>query len=183
MAGYSGTPLPQKLGVREGARAALAGAPAGFEKALAPWPKGATLERDPRAGAFDVIVWFPRDATALRARFGAHAKRLVENGGLWIAWPKKASGVATDLHESLVREIGLAAGLVDNKVCAVDDVHSGLRFVIRLKDRERASASGRSRAGDGVGRRRRRDARSVMRRIGRGRAYGAIDSSGTSING
>jgi hypothetical protein len=86
-------------------------------------------------GRVNVVVFFPKSAADLRRRFPALQERLEPNGGLWIAWPKKSSGVLTDLDFSTVQAAGLAAGLVDNKVCAISDIHSGLRFVIRLTDR------------------------------------------------
>ena len=125
MAGYSGTPLAQKLGIKPGASVALVHAPAGFE--LGVLANG--------AAPFDVLLAFFTEAGELAGGFGDLACQLKPNGGLWIAWPKKASGVASDLNENVVREIGLAAGLVDNKVCAVDETWSGLRFVYRLADR------------------------------------------------
>lgn len=137
MAGYSGTPLPRKLGIGEGARVALVRAPEGFEDALAPLPDGARLRADAR-GTLDVVVFFVTRRSELERRFPKLAGHLAPAGGLWVAWPKRASGVATDLGEGAVRSIGLAAGLVDNKVCAVDDTWSGLRFVYRLADRPRA---------------------------------------------
>jgi hypothetical protein len=85
---------------------------------------------------FDVIVEFVTAQRNLPARFDKAAARLAETGGLWIAWPKKSSGVETDLNENLIRDVGLAAGLVDNKVCAIDETWSGLRFVVRVKDRK-----------------------------------------------
>lgn len=134
MAGYSGTPLPRKLGIREGARVALLGAPEGAQALLEPLPAGAHL-RTRAVGPLDVIVLFaPRRAT-LDRRFPAAQRALAIDGGLWVAWPKRASGRATDLDEGVVRAHGLAAGLVDNKVCAIDEVWSGLRFVVRLGDR------------------------------------------------
>jgi hypothetical protein len=137
VAGYSGTPLPQKLGIKEGSRVALVGAPAGFESALDPLPDQVKTSRRIGSSPLDVILFFTARATDLEKRFSSLARALVPNGGLWVAWPKKASGVPTDLTKNDVREIGLASGLVDNKVCAVDDVWSGLRFVYRLKDRPR----------------------------------------------
>lgn len=137
MAGYSGTPLARKLGIKDGASVALMAAPAEFEQALDGLPDGVALQRDSRGrGSFDVIVLFVSDRAALRKRFAPAAKRLRENGGLWIAWPKKASGIVTDVDEGAVRRFGLDAGLVDNKVCAIDEIWSGLRFVIRVKDRK-----------------------------------------------
>lgn len=134
MAGYSGTPLPQKLGIKPGARVALVRAPDGFERTLAPLPDGVTLRTQAR-GTQDVIVFFATRHAELERRFGALSRAIEPAGGLWIAWPKRTAGVATDLTENRVREIGLANGLVDNKVCAVDDTWSGLRFVYRVRDR------------------------------------------------
>jgi hypothetical protein len=127
VAGYSGTPLPRKLGIKEGARVRLAGAPSRFASAL-----GVTARS---RGEADVIVLFSRSAGELSRRFPALRGALHPAGGLWVAWPKKASGVPTDLTESVVREYGLSQGLVDNKVCAIDETWSGLRFVVRLSDR------------------------------------------------
>lgn len=132
-AGYSGTPLPKKLGIQEGARVALLDAPERFSLAL---PAEATCHDSLRGRArFDVILVFVRRLSDLRKRFVQAAGRLQPNGGLWIAWPKKSSGVETDVGEALVREHGLDEGLVDNKICAIDETWSGLRFVIRLVDR------------------------------------------------
>ena len=134
MAGYSGTPLPQKLGVKPGARLALLRAPAGFERALNPLPEGVRLRTQAR-GAQDVVLFFATRRAELERRFDGLARTVEPAGGLWIAWPKRTACVATDLCERDVREVGLAGGLVDNKVCAVDDTWSGLRFVFRLTDR------------------------------------------------
>ena len=134
MAGYSGTPLAQKLGIKSGHRLALVSAPAGFERQLEGLPDAVTIARQAR-GTADVIVLFSERAADLAPRFASASRHLDPAGGLWVAWPKKASGRATDLTENTVREIGLATGLVDNKVCAVDEVWSGLRFVVRLVDR------------------------------------------------
>jgi hypothetical protein len=137
MAGYSGTPLAKKLGIKEGAKVALLTAPENFDEALDGLPQRVAIQRDPRgSGSFDVILLFVNTAAALRNRFGHAATRLVENGGLWIAWPKKALGIVTDVDENIVRRFGIESGLVDNKVCAIDDTWSGLRFVIRVKDRK-----------------------------------------------
>jgi hypothetical protein len=129
MAGYSGTPLAKKLGIGDGCRVVLVAAPDDFQAQLAPLPDGVTFSRQARTTA-DVILLFTSRRVELERRFRPLAQKLAVNGGLWVAWPKKASGVATDLTEDVVREIGLAQRLVDNKVCAVDDVWSGLRFVI-----------------------------------------------------
>ncbi|APA96130.1 hypothetical protein [Nocardia seriolae] len=133
MAGYSGTPLPRKLGIKEESRVLLAGAPQDFE--LGELPVGVELHRRAGAGPYDVILGFCPDRATMVRRFAAWRGRTAINGGLWLAWPKKASGVPTDLGENAVREYGLAQGLVDNKGIAVDDIWSGLRFVIRLRDR------------------------------------------------
>ena len=130
MAGYSGTPLPKKLGIKEGSRVAMLGAPDGFSLDV-PNVKTDLRGKEP----IDVVLLFTTSRADLEKRFGKAKDRIAKNGSLWICWPKKASGVATDLSENVAREIGLAEGLVDNKVCAVDDTWSGLRFVWRVKDR------------------------------------------------
>jgi hypothetical protein len=134
MAGYSGTPLPKKLGIREGHRLALLGAPEGVERTLGELPDGVSVRSSLR-GRCDVIVCFVTARAELERRFGALKRVLEWDGGLWIAWPKRASGVATDMTEDTAREIALANGLVDNKVCAIDETWSGLRLVYRLRDR------------------------------------------------
>lgn len=133
-AGYSGTPLSKKLGIKKGHRVVPVSAPAGFESVVDELPENVRLSRRLR-GRVDVVIFFPTSAVDLRRRFPALRGRLEPNGGLWIAWPKKSSGVPTDLDFSTVQAVGLAAGLVDNKVCAISDIHSGLRFVIRVTDR------------------------------------------------
>lgn len=134
MAGYSNTPLPQKLGIKEKQRVALVNAPENFTATLGALPADVKLVKQVRA-PLDVIVFFTKSENELAKRFGELAAKLAPAGGLWIAWPKKVSGVPTDLTENSVRRIGLAAGMVDNKVCAIDETWSGLRFVVRLKDR------------------------------------------------
>jgi hypothetical protein len=134
--GYSGTPLPKKLGIRPGARLGLISAPDGFDVTLGALPDGVRVRRSVR-GPFDVIVAFFEERAPVARRFSPLRDALDPAGGLWIAWPKRASGVVTDLSENIVRELGLDAGLVDNKVCAVDEVWSALRFVYRLRDRPR----------------------------------------------
>jgi hypothetical protein len=133
VAGYSGTPLPRKLGVKARSRVLLVDPPDGF--VLDPLPAGAEVHRRAGRAGYDVIVSFCVDHRTLERRFAPLAERLLPHGGLWIAWPKRSSGLSTDLDENRVRDVGLAVGLVDNKVCAVDDTWSGLRFVIRLRDR------------------------------------------------
>lgn len=134
MAGYSGTPLPQELGVKAGQRLLLCDAPEGFAATLGELPEGVQVLDRPRAPC-DVIVAFFRDEDDLARRFVGLASRLRPAGGLWIAWPKRAAKVVTTLDEGIVRRIGLAHQLVDNKVCAIDEVWSGLRFVVRVADR------------------------------------------------
>ena len=145
MAAYSGTPLPKKLGIKPGHRVALLGAPDGFPaRALSDLPEGVDLRHDFRTRAdFDVIMLFSDRLSGLKRRLGAADARLDPDGGIWIAWPKKASGVPTDVDEGHVRRIGLESGLVDNKICAVDEIWSGLRFVVRVVDRpaRRSAAS------------------------------------------
>lgn len=138
-AGYSGTQLsqqaglPRKLGVKPESRVLLVAAPPGF--GLDPLPAGAVLHTRAGASAYDVVVAFCPDARRLRERFGKSAERLTTAGALWIAWPKRASGVATDLDENVVRDHGLTVGLVDVKVAAIDATWSGLKFVRRVRDR------------------------------------------------
>jgi len=137
MAGYSGTPLAKKLGIKDGFRVSFANAPAGFERTLDGMARDVSVLATPRA-PMDLIVLFVRSTE--RGGFARHAKMLAPAGILWIGWPKKASGVATDVDENVVRAVGLGAGLVDVKICAIDETWSGLKFVIRLKDRPRAAA-------------------------------------------
>jgi len=138
MAGYSGTPLVRKLGIKPSHHVVLVDAPAEFDvpAALVDLPANVTLRQNLRGSApVDLFVLFAPNRRDLDKRLPACERRLATAGGLWIAWPKKASGVHTDLSDSVVRERGLATGLVDNKTCAIDDVWSGLRFVRRLTDR------------------------------------------------
>jgi hypothetical protein len=131
----SGTPLPTKLGVREGSRVCLLGAPDGF--VLAPLPSGVELRARAR-GPLDVVVLFVTRRSDLLRRFPSLARSLAPAGRLWVAWPTKASGVPTDLGFAEVQRVGLDAGLVDNKSASIDDVFQGLQFVIRLADRPRS---------------------------------------------
>jgi hypothetical protein len=131
-AGYSGTPLPKKLGIKPGHRVLLLGAPDGFS--LGELPEDVRVLRALR-GEADVLVSFHFERRDLERRLPALRRAMVPNAGLWIAWPKKASNVPTDLTEDVVRELALANVLVDNKVAAIDEVWSGLRLVIRVRDR------------------------------------------------
>ena len=135
MAGYSGTPLAKKLGVKEGCRLAIVSAPNGFAESLE-LPPGVQL-RKKALGRLDVVVFFVTRRAELARRFPTFQNRLEPDGGLWIAWPKKSSDVATDLSFDPVQRIGLDNGLVDNKVAAIDDTWSGLRFVRRVRDRSK----------------------------------------------
>jgi hypothetical protein len=133
MAGYSGTPLAKKLGLKDGFRIWFVNAPENFERELEiPAEVGIISSK---AKPLDLILLFTKSEARLRKDFSVLAQKLSPNGMLWISWPKKASGVATDLNENLVRQIGLDAGLVDVKICAINDVWSGLKFVYRLRDR------------------------------------------------
>lgn len=134
--GYSGTPLPQKLGIKEGHKVALVGAPKGFD--LGALPTGATLQTGLRGKTpLDVIVVFVKQRDDLVNQLAACRPRMQQSAGLWIAWPKKASKVPTDIVEQTIRDVALPTGLVDNKVCAVDETWSGLRLVIRVENRTR----------------------------------------------
>ncbi len=125
--GYSGTPLLQKLGVKEGVRFALVNAPRGFARAIEPLPFAVKLTRGSQES--DVVLLFATSAAALTKSLEPSLGRLRKDGGsLWVAWPKKASGVATDLTFDHVQRAGLALGVVDTKICAIDEVWSGLRF-------------------------------------------------------
>ena len=134
MAGYSGTPLVKKLGIKPEFRIAFVNAPENFVKELE-LPLDVTVKPISKSKDLDFILVFVKSRAALMTAFVQHSEKIRANGMVWISWPKKASGVQTDLNENIVRDIGLAAGLVDVKVCAVDEVWSGLKFVYRLKDR------------------------------------------------
>lgn len=135
-AGYSGTPLPKKLGIKEGALVATVGAPSDFAETLGPLHASVRVRTDLRSkGPFDVMIVFARSEREVRDRFDRARLKLDPSGGLWVAWPKQSSPLATELKESHVRTYGLSTGLVDNKVCAIDQDWSGLRFVVRTKDR------------------------------------------------
>jgi hypothetical protein len=135
-AGYSGTPLPQKLGVGPGDAVALIGAPAWLEDALAEVPGVAEVHTDLGSQAlYDVIVVFVSWRAELEAELGRLREHMAPACGLWIAWPKKASKVPTDMSDNAVRDVALPTGLVDNKVCAIDQTWSALRLVIRRKNR------------------------------------------------
>lgn len=131
MAGYSGTPLSTKIGVREGSTLALVNAPPHFALDL---PPGVTVKRQSR-GKADVVVAFTTEIARLEQRLDALATMVFPDGGLWVAWPKKNSGVATDMTDYAVREVSLPRGVVDNKVCAIDEIWTAMRLVWRRENR------------------------------------------------
>ncbi len=134
MAGYSGTPLPRKLGITPGATLAMYDSPPGFDAALGDLPDGVRRAADSDTSV-DVLVAFHVSREELESAFPTQSRRIAPNGGYWIAWPKRSSGVPTDLTEDVLREVLLPVGLVDNKVCAIDETWSGLRFVVRKERR------------------------------------------------
>lgn len=137
MAGYSTTSLVKKLGIKEGFRVGFANVPRGFKKELGALPPDVKIFATNLTKPIDLIIFFVDKETELRFSFPVLAAKLNANGMIWIAWPKKSSKVATDLTFANVQRIGLDAGLVDVKICAVDEIWSGLKFVYRLKDRKR----------------------------------------------
>ena len=138
-AGYSGTPLVRKLGIKPDSRLGLIGAPDGFDDTLGELPLGVRVVRRLGGPMFDVIVAFFDRRSELERRLATLVGALDYAGGLWLARPKRASGVPTDLTDNVVRDLGLATGLVDNKICAIDQVWSGQRLVYRLRDRPAAN--------------------------------------------
>ena len=134
MAGYSGKPLVQKVGIKPEMRIAIVNAPRGYGRVLGKLPSRVTRKAS-AVGPLDFVQFFTTERRELQRRFAALARALAPAGMLWISWPKKSSGVTTDLTEDVIRAIGLAHGLVDVKVAAVDEVWSGLKFVRRVKDR------------------------------------------------
>jgi Protein of unknown function (DUF3052) len=140
MPGYSGTPLPKKLGIKPGFHVQLVNPPAEVRTELSDALAGCSI--DDRKSSLDTskldfVMLFARSREELSREFKRITKQLAPTGMFWVSWPKKSSGVATDIDENAVREIGLAAGLVDVKVCAVTDVWSGLKFVRRIKNRKK----------------------------------------------
>lgn len=144
MAGYSGTPLVKKIGIKAGSRVALVNAPKDFQSELTELPdKVEFVQRSDKS--LDIILFFVLSERALAKDFAKLAARLTANGMIWIAWPKKSSGVGTDLSFERVQRIGLDAGLVDVKICAINDTWSGLKFVYRLEDRSSLNKSTKKR--------------------------------------
>ena len=136
VAGYSGTPLPKKLGIKDAHRVAILGPPKDFERTLGVLPSAVSLQIG-LAGKmpFDVLVLFVTRRAELERQLASVRRRMTPGAGFWVAWPKRASKVPTDMTEDVVRDVALPTGLVDNKGCAIDETWSGLRLVIRLENR------------------------------------------------
>ena len=134
MAGYSGTPLAQKLSIKAGQKVVTIGAPAGYRKLLSPLPVEVSFTRETKTGA-TFIHLFVSDRKTLERELKRLRKLIADNGILWVSWPKKSSGVKTDITEDVIREVCLPLGFVDIKVCAVDETWSGLKLMIRRENR------------------------------------------------
>lgn len=134
MAGYSGTPLAQKLGIKTGERVATIGAPVGYKKLLSPLPAKVSFTKEVAAGEIFVHL-FVSERRLLEQQLRRLRKVIAETGILWVSWPKKSSGVATDITEDVIREVALPLGFVDVKVCAVDEIWSGLKLMVRRENR------------------------------------------------
>src|SRR4051812_7636799 len=139
MAGYSATPIEKKLGIKPEFEVAFVNAPENFATQLN-LPTTVKIKSIAKSEDLDFIHIFVKTHKALTMAFN-YARRMKPNGMLWISWPKKTSGVPTDVNENIVRDVGLAAGLVDVKICAVDEIWSGLKFVYRIKDRPKITPS------------------------------------------
>jgi hypothetical protein len=133
-AGYSGTPLVRKLGIKAGFKMCVIDPPQNYWHLLADLPENVSVG-EPGEGAFDLIHIFATDKAQLEAQMGTLKQYILPAGMIWVSWPKKSSKVATNLNENLIRDLALKSGLVDTKVCAVDETWSGLKLVIRLRDR------------------------------------------------
>lgn len=134
MAGYSGTPLAQKLGIKAGQKVVTIGAPGGYRKLLAPLPEKVSFTSETKAGAA-FVHFFVSERKVLEKKLKRLRKLIADTGTFWISWPKKSSGVATDVTEDIIREVALPLGFVDVKVCAVDETWSGLKLMIRRENR------------------------------------------------
>lgn len=137
--GYSGTPLVKKLGIKEGYRLLALDAPANYWDLLGELPADVDVKSPATRARLDFVHLFARESRGLRRRIESVKRKIQADGMIWVSWPKRSSGVETDLDGNEVRRIGLSAGLVDVKVCAVDETWSGLKFVIRVADRPRHS--------------------------------------------
>jgi len=135
MAGYSGTPLPQKLGIKPGTMVAAINVPCNYRRLLGKLPSGVAFANRIRAGS-NFIHFFTRSRAELAKELNSMRKKIAENGVVWISWPKKSSGVPTDITEDVIRDIALPIGFVDIKVCAVDETWSGLKLMIRKENRK-----------------------------------------------
>lgn len=133
MAGYSGTPLPQKLGIKEGMGVVVLGAPTDFSTTLGALPTGVSLTDT--AGKAEIYIVFSDSGDEIDRLFHLAMGNIPADGAIWVAWPKKSSGIETDLTEDTMRDLFLPTGMVDNKVCAIDETWSGLRFVVRKENR------------------------------------------------
>ena len=133
-AGYSGKPLAEKLGIKPGMEVAALGAPENYRALLGPFPQGVTFTRAPKRGALFIHL-FVKSRAELGEQLAMYRKTMAQEGSLWVSWPKRTSKVSTDLTEGAVRDLALPMGLVDVKVCAVDEVWSGLKLVIRVTNR------------------------------------------------
>ena len=135
-AGYSGRSLVEKLGIKAVMNAAIISAPANYSETLGALPYGLKIKRSIAHGDFDFIQFFATSLTELANSIDTLKRAMKQTGMLWISWPKKSSGIVTDLNENIIRNFVLEHGLVDIKVCAVDEVWSGLKFVVPVKDRK-----------------------------------------------
>ena len=134
MAGYSGTPLPKKLGIKEGLVVGTIGSPIDFYQLLGDHlPEGVEVHQEIKPS--DIFILFAKWQTEMEDAFENAQKRIAADGAIWVAWPKRSSGVETDLTEDVMRELFLPTGMVDNKVCAIDETWSGLRFAVRKENR------------------------------------------------
>lgn len=134
MTGYSGTPLPKKLGIKEGSKVGVFGAPADFSQILGDLPPDSTIHKEVIPS--EIFVIFSTQAIEMEAQFHTAMAQIPAHGAIWVAWPKRSSGVETDMTEDTMRDMFLPTGMVDNKVCAIDETWSGLRFVVRLENRQ-----------------------------------------------
>lgn len=135
MTGYSGTPLPQKLGIKEGMRVSVFNAPNYFELDLGDLPDDVEVYRDADDAPADLYLIFADRSAEAQRGFERAVTQLPPDGAIWIAWPKKSSDTASDITEDTLRDLFLSTGMVDNKVCAIDETWSGLRFVVRKENR------------------------------------------------
>ena len=137
MAGYSGTPLVKKIGIKPGHRVALLNAPHGFKKELVEIPESVQFVNEDGKSLLDVVIFFTKQRKEVEKELPRLRRKIKQNGMICVSWPKKASGVATDVTEDIIRDTALGCGLVDIKVCAVNDILSGLKLVIPVKDRKK----------------------------------------------